>query len=351
MHTTTIRKKDSGYQIIISYKDASGKWRQKSKQGFALRKDAKAAESKLLEEIRKQPRPVEKSMEGITLREFSKEVLKNKASLVYASKDSYISAVKSLSDLADKPIKAITFLDLQQAIREWKIKPLTQKQYKAKLDIIFRMAVKPYGLIASNPMQDIEIAKQRKKKQVVTLTIDAFQELLKDLSKDPEIYTAVNIGWYTGMRRAEIVALTWDDIDLQNATLSVNKQFAKTAKNTYKVVSYAKSRNGIRQIPIPLRLVKVLKDYRASVPLRLDKALFGYPHKAYRRFYIAMTAHATYPHALRHSYATKLLAENVDVQTVAALLGDNVQTVINTYIHYTDEMRSSAQSKVQKIFA
>lgn len=351
MHTTTIRKKDSGYQIIISYKDASGKWRQKSKQGFALRKDAKAVESKLLEEIKKQPRPVEKSMEGITLREFCDEVLKNKVSLAYGSKTCYLNAVKSLSKLADQPIQSITFLDIQKVVREWNFNAPTQKQYRTKLDIIFRAAVKPYGLIASNPMQDIEITKQRKKKQIKTLTAEAFQNLLKGLSKDTEIYVAVSIGWYAGLRRAEIVALTWDDIDFKNATLTVNKQLVPVGKNIFKVEPYAKSSNGIRQLPLPLRLAKVLKEYYSSVPLRLDKALYGNPRKVYTRFYIAMKGYKTHPHALRHTYATKLLAENVDVQTVAALLGDNVETVIRNYIHYSDEMRSAAQSKVLKIFA
>ena len=46
-HTTTFRQKDNGWQIIISYKDGD-KWRQKSRQGFARKSDAKEAEAELL---------------------------------------------------------------------------------------------------------------------------------------------------------------------------------------------------------------------------------------------------------------------------------------------------------------
>ena len=53
---------------------------------------------------------------------------------------------------------------------------------------------------------------------------------------------------------------------------------------------------------------------------------------------------------MRHTYATTLLANGLDVKTVASLLGDDVNTVINTYIHFTDEMRLRAADKVANIF-
>jgi len=45
----TIRKKDKGYQIIVSYKDGI-KWKQKSKQGFATQREAKLYGQKIIEE-------------------------------------------------------------------------------------------------------------------------------------------------------------------------------------------------------------------------------------------------------------------------------------------------------------
>ena len=53
---------------------------------------------------------------------------------------------------------------------------------------------------------------------------------------------------------------------------------------------------------------------------------------------------------MRHTYATRLLYNGVDVQTVAALLGDTVEIVISTYIHYVDEMRKNASESVSRIF-
>lgn len=51
--TTTYRQKNHSWQLIISFKDTDGKWHQKSKQGFPTKRDAKAVESDLIQQIKK----------------------------------------------------------------------------------------------------------------------------------------------------------------------------------------------------------------------------------------------------------------------------------------------------------
>ena len=87
--------------------------------------------------------------------------------------------------------------------------------------------------------------------------------------------------------------------------------------------------------------------------MQLDRKLFALPVIVVRRVCVAMRAvHPDLsPHCLRHTYATRLLSQGVDVRTVAALIGDSTQTVIRTYIHYTDDMRMAAAKDIEKIFA
>ena len=344
--TTTYRQKDGRWQIIVSWKDENGRWRQKSKQGFPLKKDAKEAEADLIASINNRPRPVEKGMADITLKEFCEIYLKNNLSLAPGTKRQYRVAVKSLKSLAKKPMRQITFMDIQTVISEWKIKPLSQRNYKSTLKVLFRAAVKPYGIIATNPMPDIEIAKHHPQKAVRIISEKQFKEILPETSG--EMRLALLIGWYTGMRRAELLALTWDDINFKDAEISVSKQLASVGQS---ITNYTKSSNGLRTVPAPMPLIKELKAYRAAYPLRIDKVIFPRPYSLYKLMWKLLRKHNVTPHYLRHSYGTRLLANGVDVQTVAALLGDNVQTVINTYIHYTDDMRKAAADDVQKIFA
>ena len=347
-HTTTYRQKDNGWQIIISYKDTSGKWHQKSKQGFATKRDAKAYEQQLLKEIKNQPRPVDRALAGITLEKFCKEFLKNKKSLAPGTAINYEAAVKALGDVAKKPVRQITYMDLQTVVSGWNTKPQTQKQYMSKLVVLFKAAVKPYHIISTNPIEDVEIEKVRQQKTITVISSDQFKEIMSGATG--YVRMALLIAWYTGVRRGELSALKWTDIDLAGATITVRRQAAKTNRRYIAVTETTKSRNGFRTIPIPATLVKELKHYRKTYPIPLDGNLFQ-PVSMYNDLYRWLKRHHGIKlHSFRHTYATRLLAEGVDVQTVAALLGDNVQTVIHTYIHYSDEMRAAAAKSIEKIF-
>ena len=347
-HTTTYRQKDNGWQIIVSYKDTSGKWHQKSKQGFARKADAKAYEQQLLKEIKNQPRPVDRALAGITLEKFCKEFLKNKKSLAPGTAINYEAAVKALGDVAKKPVRLITFIDMQNVVSGWNMAPTTQKQYMSKLTVLFKAAVKPYQIITTNPIDDVETPKVRKKKTVTVISNEQFKKVIAGSSG----YTRMGllIAWYTGMRRGELAALNWKDIDLKQATITVRRQAARASDRYVAVTETTKSRNGFRTIPIPAVLIKELKAYRRANPIPLDGNLFN-PITLYNDLYRWLKHHHNITmHSLRHTYATRLLAEGIDVQTVAALLGDNVQTVINTYIHYSDNMRAAAAKSIEKIF-
>ena len=346
--TTTYRQKDNGWQIIVSWKDSSGKWHQKSRQGFPRKADAKEAEADLIAQIKKAPQPVDKAMADITLEKFCDILLETKKSLSPNTKYIYRLAVKSLGTLADKPVNGIAYLDLQTAVSGWQVKPQTQKQYKNKLDIIFRAAVKPYGLISANPMTDIEIEKRRTKTERRTLTAEQFRQLTQNPL--PDVRLAAAICYYTGLRRGEMVALTWPDINDKEMTLTVDKQIVL---QPHQHLGAPKTRNGYRTVPIPLPLMAMLKQYRNSRPLDMNRRLFPRPSGTYHRLWAAIHAldPSLSPHCLRHTYATNLLANGVDIRTVAALMGDDVNTVINVYVHYSDEMRKAAADDVQKIFA
>jgi len=344
--TTTYRQKDSGWQIIISYK-VNGVWKQKSRQGFPTKREAKEAEADLIKEIKKQPQPIIDGMADITLIDFAKEYTDNRNDLSNGTKLQYIHAVNSLQSLAKKSVNTITYLGLQKAVRGWNMKPSTQRQYKAKLDMLFRAAVKPYRIISSNPMQDIEIAKDRKRKTVTTVTELQYEKIINAIT-NKEVRMAVIIAWYTGMRRAEVSALNWDSISLMDPSVTVCRQFAEKER---KIVERLKSQNGYRVIPIPQDLAKELKAYRKAMPIRLDGNLFTNPYSLYVAMARKLKKFGVNSHWFRHTYATRLLAKGMDVQTVAALLGDDVKTVINTYIHYTDEMRKAAANNIEKIFA
>lgn len=350
-HTTTYRQKDSGWQIIVSWKDTSGKWKQKSKQGFLTKKAAKEFESDLIRQIKNRPQPIEQGMTDISLTDFCDLYIAAKKSVTENTKCNYKYAVKALGSLADRPVRIITFLDLQKAVSAWSMKPQTQKQYQAKLNALFKAAVKPYGLIAASPMQGIETEKAREKKERLTISETQFKSLLK-LCHRADAYIATAVCYYTGLRRSECLALTWQDISFTEKTLTVNKQVPHPMYMYQKPVPL-KTKNSYRTIPIPQALLVMLHRYHNTHPMNIARMLFPHPTGTYRivREAIKKLDNNLSPHCLRHTYATRLLSQGIDIRTVAALMGDDTKTVISTYVHYTDDMRKAAAESIEKIFA
>ena len=344
-YTAHYRRKNNSWQLIVSWKDTDGKWHQKSKQGFQLKADAKQYEEELLREIKKAPRTIVRSANNITLVEFCTTYLKLKKSIALGTRRNYINAVNSLKSLANKPMRTITYLELQTAVSGWNMKPATQKQYLSKLLILFRAAVHPYGIISTNFIPDIEIPKAKGKVERLTITEDQFRQLMATTTGDVQL--ALAICYYTGVRRGELLGLTWPDIDGQRITIS------KQLDTQHYIYTDPKTKNSFRSIPIPVALVKMLNEYRRSQPLDIHRRLFPRPYGTYYGMKAAIKTvdSRLSPHCLRHTYATHLLGRGMDIRTVAALLGDNVKTVINTYIHYSDDMRAAAADDIEKIFA
>ena len=341
---TTFRQKNGSWQIIVSYKDGNT-WKQKSKQGFATKREAKEHERELIKQIKK-PRPIQQDMAGITLTDFCETYIKTKQ-LLHSTAQNYRNAVKSLQSVSNKPIHIITYLDIQNAVSGAYMKPQTIKQYCSKLKVLFRAAIKPYRLITENPMDDIEIPKVRKKERITISEAD-FNKLLA--TAHPQVRIALAISYYAGLRKAELFALTWDDV--KDMTITIDKQLNWTHTGRTEIVPL-KTQNGYRTIPIPTVLNKMLAEYRQSQPISIDKRIIYRKSYVYKQMCQALKTvdEALTPHCLRHTYATNLLAKGMDIRTVSALLGDHVKTVLNTYVHYSDDMRSAAAKEIEKIFA
>lgn len=88
-------------------------------------------------------------------------------------------------------------------------------------------AIEPLHYINQNPMKSVRFPKiERKPRERIILTMEDWQRII-DRFQDTRYYIPLMIGFYTGLRISEAFALTWDDIDLVNKTLSVNKQVVK----------------------------------------------------------------------------------------------------------------------------
>ena len=357
----TIRKRKSRrrggettYQLILSYRTRDGRWKQHAKGGYLLRSVAASdvEKEKLLEEIRKTG-DLDPARAGMTLKEFSDMYLNNRSDLAANSSLTYRNLANLAGELADKPMKDITYVDVSECLTRLDKSVKTKKLFVWYLQLLFREAVR-YKVVPSSPIEELRYTgrddKAGEEKRVRTFTQAEIARLLEYMhTENREMWILCAIAAYTGARAGELLALTRSDIDLSNQTVTINKQLARTEDSRHDV-KRLKSKHSNRVVPIPARLCAAMADY--------DGMSVRYIHRRLTRYTSANEIndwiHRLYPHHsvhdFRHTYATRLLSQGVDLKTVAALLGDTVTTVARTYIHYTDEMRRAAADSIGRIF-
>ena len=246
-------------------------------------------------------------------------------------------------------VKDISEIQIRKVINDLQQSIATKNMCITIITKVFAYAVSPYRIISSSPCKNIKRLHKTQIAKINAISEDDVTHLLTSLKgHNYKYYIVCSIAAYTGMRYGEILGLTWDDIDLDNAIIDVNKQFAYSGESTY-MIRNLKTRNSYRKIPIPPILIEILLEYKNTTS---GLYLFNNPTGGTGAVSIMIKRYLpnTSIHDLRHTYATRLLANGVDIKTVASLLGDTVDTVINTYIHYTDEMRLKAHDSVSKIF-
>ncbi|WP_418808841.1 tyrosine-type recombinase/integrase [Phascolarctobacterium faecium] len=347
----TYREKDKGFQVILSYKDSIGRWKQKSKQGFSTKREAKAAGEKLLESVKGSlPIYVDESTTDITFAEFADTVMDDmRRNVTYNTLQSYRQALDAFAPLKQMRLLDIKHSDIIDIFNTLPYKATTANVYLAKIKFILKKAVSPYKLLRESPAAEIAPRKIKGQQKINALTKERLNSLLETIKgRNTTVYTICCIAAYAGLRIGEIMGLKWSDVDFTNTTIKVERQLVATGNNTM-TLEALKSNNSYRTVPIPPPLVKVLKEYKHQ-PLHISGRIFGDVSYSGAKDRLRSYFDDVTMHDLRHTYATTLIANNVDVKTVAALLGDKVETVLSTYVHFTDDMRLSAADMVKKIF-
>ena len=347
-YSISTRQKDKGWQVIVSYKDRYGKWRQKSKQGFTTKRQAKDYGDVIVKDIKENLLLTnDEELTNMTFIEFTRLYIDDmKDKLRPNSLLTYQNAIKHLHPIHNIKVTDITPSIIHSMVQEMPL-PTPSKHYPLRcLKTILSHAISHYDLLPRNPVTNsIPYKPKMTRKRIVTT--EEIETYLKNTDPLSQYYVAIKLLYYTGMRIGELLGLTWGDIDLDTMTISINKQWVRIGSNNNHGFGQLKTKNSKRILPIPMALVTTLQEYQQQstddriIPINSQSMLYGHINTH-------INNHS--PHDFRHTYATKLLANGVDIKTVASLLGDTVDTVIKTYIHYSDEMRENARAEIQRIF-
>ena len=213
------------------------------------------------------------------------------------------------------------------------------------------------GYISINPLKSIKMFKdvdQGSKKEMQFYTVEQFKRFIKAAEShcktvsDWNYYVFFYILFFMGLRKGECYGLTWRDIEgnIMHIRRSISQKVKDDDKNDY--VDSPKNHK-IRDILIPQQLITVLESHKkrqqeaASEQFSEDFKICGYGYKAIRDTTVEnrnqqFANEAQLPHIrihdFRHSHATFLINNNVNIVAVSKRLGhSSVTETLNTYSH------------------
>ena len=220
-------------------------------------------------------------------------------------------------------------------------------------------------LVPHNPCEAVELPKLKKYRANV-YTPQMIQQLLST-AKGTDMYLPIFLLAMVGLRRGELLALRWSDIDFKKNILKVRSNMVNGLNGT--ILKAPKSESGIRDIRLGSDVMNVLRE--ARVQYMSDAFTYGNgfqnlnfvihqedgsPFKPdsmtrkWARFLEANNLPKIRLHDLRHSNATALIQAGVSPKVVQQRLGhSDVNITLNTYTHVLPEMDIEAAEKLDEI--
>ena len=212
------------------------------------------------------------------------------------------------------------------------------------------------GIIRINPAIGCKLP-PKKAKEMQVLTREEMQRFMAQAKADG-YFELFLLELCTGMRRGEIVALQWDDLNMQTGELHICRQATTVHGNIH--ICAPKTKSSIRTVILPPDIVKILAEYKKRInsrwmfpsPVKEDAP---YHPSAIRKVLDRTLERAECKHVrfhdLRHTFATTALANGMDVKTLSAIIGHiSSETTLNIYTHITDNMQRSAANKIEQGF-
>lgn len=356
------------FNTYLGIDPLTGKSKRTTRRGFKTPKEAKLALAQLQLEYENNDFVKQDYSTFKQIYELWFEQYKNTVKDTTAYRIERFFTKQIIPAFGDKKIDKITPMYCQKIINDWSLQYKLFSTMAMYTSRIFKFALNQ-NIISHNPMDKVILPrKQRTIKKETPNFLDKKQliEFLKEAERkeEPQYFTIFHLLAYSGMRKSELFALTWSDINFQEYSLYINKNVAILSNSQY--ISTTKTSSSDRIISLDPKTIAILKKWKfeqkklflsRGIALKKDEeqlvfsntkndiltnSIIGKKLKKYKNVHIS-------PHGFRHTHASLLFESGATIKQVQERLGhSDIKTTLNIYTHVTKDVEKNVGNNFLK---
>lgn len=371
-------KKSKTWQARLRYKDATGKWKEKSKMlnGAKGIREAKQMAREYMDRLNAEADVMPTVKKEKTVDETFKEYLKKQLDTGEIEKSTYSNTIHSYNKYIKPYLGEYIFPLVDRTIIEGWIKWMYQLGLSQNtIHTTYSRLKKVYNhyfnidVLKKDPFKGVKMPKRGEAK-ITHLTREQMEDVLTavydNYTPDHPMYVGILLALYAGLRRGEICGLRWNDINFTTHTITVRTavgvsegdglgDYTKSPKNkssnrTFPMVS---------QIEEALLARKTIINPKDNWFVVGDKDQFMRPQQYNRLFsefvdrneLIDAYGRKIVPHSLRHNFATVGIRGGIDIASLSLMMGHASRAMtLDTYGDANADALILASSKLNDTF-
>ncbi|WP_144517275.1 tyrosine-type recombinase/integrase [Bacillus thuringiensis] len=344
-------KERGTYFFVVRVRQFDGTQKQVKRRGFKTKKEAREAEAKMLVE--------KETNSSLTFAQVADSYFDW---YCQRRKQSSINVIKNiiynhlLNEFGKTKIDQITAKNIMnyqnKIINDYSAEFL--KKIHTIISAIFNFGIKFHG-ISNNPAKIAGNFEKESNKRMNFWEFNEFKQFISVVD-EPIFKAFFSTLYYSGARKGELLALTWEDVNFTEKTIRINK----TEYN--RQITHPKTKASNRIIMLPSIVIKLLenikKEAALSAPVKNDYVVFGIFYNSistttldrrYSKYLSSSKVKKILLHEFRHSHASYLINKGVSPLMVAQRLGhSDVATTLNTYSHLYPSKQAEAVASMEE---
>lgn len=231
----------------------------------------------------------------------------------------------------------------------------TMNQVKGKFSLTMKYAIKQ-GILFKNPCEGVVLHKLREAKKIEVLSITDQKKLVDYCYQVQYNYLFIFL-LGTGLRIGEALGLTWDNVNLENRSIKIQNIMIEVSGNP-EFKGYPKTESSIRLLALSDKMMKIIesqlefKNENNYLNLVFPSSNYNFRTTANLRTKFKSVCDAAdieyiNLHGLRHTFATRMLEQEVSAKVVSQMLGHkSIVTTLNIYSHVLKEHQETHIIKI-----